>query len=388
VNILLVGNYVPDKQHSMLGFTRLLENGLRQAGHQVRVAQPPVVFGKIGEWIPRMQKWLAYLDKLVLFPPLLRGSMMQADIVHICDHSNALYIPWARRKPYLVTCHDLLAVRGSLGEATDCPASVSGKWLQRWILRGLNRADAIACVSHATLGDVTRLAPGIRRTTVVPLALRYDLPRLSASECDAQLRSIPGLDPNKAFVLHVGSSQARKNREGLLRIFAKTIGAKTIGRIDAQLVIAGKPLNTSQRQLAQELHISDRIVEAPEISNQVLSALYSKAIAFVFPSTFEGFGWPIVEAQACGCPVVCSRRAPFPEVGGEGALFFDVEDEAGFADAVVQLANDAVFRAALIEKGVENLSCYEPALMISRYVSLYEQILSVHESADCVAAQA
>jgi glycosyltransferase involved in cell wall biosynthesis len=383
VNILLVGNYIPDKQHSMLGFMGLLESGLRRAGHQVRVVQPPVVFGKIGKWVPRMQKWLAYLDKLILFPPLLRASILQADIVHICDHSNALYIPWARRKPYLVTCHDLLAVRGSLGEATDCPASVSGKWLQRWILRGLNRADAIACVSHATLGDVTRLLPGLRRATVVPLALRYDLPRLSASECDVQLRSIPGLDPNQPFVLHVGSSQARKNREGLLRIFAKTIG-----RIDAQLVIAGKRLNASQRQLAGELHVSDRIVEAPEIPNQVLSALYSKAIAFVFPSTFEGFGWPIVETQACRCPVVCSRRAPFPEVGGEGALFFDVEDEAGFANAIVQLANDAAFRGALIEKGVENLSRYEPALMISRYVSLYEQILSVHESAACVAVQA
>jgi glycosyltransferase involved in cell wall biosynthesis len=215
------------------------------------------------------------------------------------------------------------------------------------------------------------------------LALRYDLPKLSPNEIDEQLQSVHGLDPNKPFVLHVGSSQARKNREGLLRIFAKTIG-----RIDAQLVVAGKPLNASQRQLARELHVRDRIVEAHEISNQLLSALYSKATAFVFPSTFEGFGWPIVEAQACRCPVVCSNRAPFPEVGGEGALFFDVNDEAGFADAIVQLAKDAVFRSSLIEKGVANLSRYEPSLMISRYVALYEQVLSVHETTVYAAAQA
>jgi glycosyltransferase involved in cell wall biosynthesis len=367
----------------MLGFAGLLETGLRRAGHQVRVAQPPVVFGKIGERVGRLQKWLAYLDKLILFPPLLRGSILNADIIHICDHSNAVYIPWARRKPYVVTCHDLLAVRGSLGEATDCPASVSGKWLQQWILRGLNRADAIACASHATLGDLTRLVFQPRRATVVPLALRHDLPKLSAGENDAQLLSIPGLDPTKPFFLHVGSSHPRKNREGVLRIFAKAIG-----RVDAQLVVAGKPLNASQRQLARELHVSDRIVEAQEISNPLLSALYSKAIALLFPSTFEGFGWPIVEAQACNCPVVCSNRAPFPEVGGDGALFFDVNDEGGFAGAIVQLANDSEFRSALIEKGVANLWRYEPELMISRYVSLYEQVLSTHESTSCAPARA
>ena len=383
MNILLIANYVPEKQHSMLGFAGLLETGLRRAGHQVRVAQPPVVFGKIGERVGRMQKWLAYLDKLILFPPLLRGSILNADIVHICDHSNAVYIPWARRKPYVVTCHDLLAVRGSLGEATDCPASVSGKWLQQWILRGLNRADAIACASHATLGDLTRLVFQPRRATVVPLALRHDLPKLSAGESDAQLLSIPGLDPTKPFFLHVGSSHPRKNREGVLRIFAKAIG-----RVDAQLVVAGKPLNASQRQLARELHVSDRIVEAQEISNPLLSALYSKAIALLFPSTFEGFGWPIVEAQACNCPVVCSNRAPFPEVGGDGALFFDVNDEGGFAGAIVQLANDSEFRSALIEKGLGNLWRYEPELMISRYVSLYEQVLSTHESTSCAPARA
>jgi glycosyltransferase involved in cell wall biosynthesis len=382
VNILLVGNYIPEKQHSMLGFAELLESGLRRAGHRVRVAHPPYVFGRIGEWMPRMQKWLAYLDKLFLFPPLLRGNISQVDIVHICDHSSALYIPWARSKPYVVTCHDLLAIRGSLGEATDCPASMTGKWLQQWILRGLSRADAIACASCTTLDDVTRLLPGPRRTTVVPLALRDNLPRLSASESAVRLRSIPGLDPDKPIVLHVGSSHARKNREGLIRIFARAIQ-----HLDAQLVVAGKPLTASQRRLATELRVSDRIVEAREVSNHLLSALYSKAIAFVFPSKFEGFGWPIVEAQACGCPVVCSDRAPFPEVGGAGALFFDVNDETGFAHAIVRLANDSEFRSALIEKGLQNLWRYRPDIMISRYISLYEQVLSAQENTACAAAR-
>jgi glycosyltransferase involved in cell wall biosynthesis len=383
VNILLVANYIPDKQHSMLGFAKLLESGLCKAGHRVRVAHPPYVFGRIGEWVPRMRKWLAYLDKFILFPPLLRGNISEVDVVHICDHSSAPYIPWARRKPYVVTCHDMLAVRGSLGEATDCPASITGKWLQQWILRGLNRADAVACASQATLNDLTRLLPSLRFTTVVPLALRYNLPMLSASESDARLRLISGLDPDKPFVLHVGSSQARKNREGLLRIFAKTIEL-----LDVQLVVGGKPLTASQRGLAADLHVSDRLVEVHEVSNHLLSALYSKAIALVYPSKFEGFGWPIVEAQACGCPVVCSDRAPFPEVGGEGALFFDVDDQTGFAQAIFRLASDSEFRSALIEKGFQNLDRYQPETMISRYVSMYEQVLSTQETTDCAAARA
>jgi glycosyltransferase involved in cell wall biosynthesis len=146
--------------------------------------------------------------------------------------------------------------------------------------------------------------------------------------------------------------------------------------MDAQLVFAGKSLDPAQLQLARRLHILERIVEAGEVPNDLLAALYGGALAFFFPSRFEGFGWPIVEAQFCGCPVICSNRGPFPEVTGDAALMRDVEDEEGFAEDIVRLSRDEKLRSALIEKGSENVLRYRPETMISGYLSLYERVLS------------
>ena len=372
MNILLVGNYIPDGQHSMIGFAALMENGLRGAGHQVRTLRPPIVFGRFSRYLPRMLKWFAYIDKLVLFPPLFRRAARNVDLVHICDHSNALYIPKRKPGPHVVTCHDLLAVRGSLGEQTDCPASRLGKWLQRSILRGLVRADAVACVSTTTLIDVNRLLPGYRPTEVLPLGLRYDLEPLAEPECSERLKAVSGLSLNDQFLLHVGSSQPRKNREGVLRVFARVVD-----KLDTKLVFAGKPLTGAQRNLAGQLKIADRVVEAGEVSSGLLAALYGRALAFFFPSRFEGFGWPIIEAQSCGCPVICSNRGPFPEVAGDAAMMRDVEDEEGFAEAILNLSSDAKLRTELIEKGFQNALRYKPETMISNYLSFYERVLNV-----------
>lgn len=380
MKILLVGNYVPDGQHSMLGFSGLMTDGLRRVGHEVRTISPPVIFGQVGRYFPRALKWLAYIDKLLVFPPLLKAAERNADIVHICDHSNALYIPHDKLVPHVVTCHDLLAVRGSLGEQTDCPASSLGKWLQRWILRGLMRADTVACASTATLVDARRLLPGRSCFEVLPLALRYNLKPISESECARRLAEIRGLDSNVPFVFHVGSSQPRKNREGVLSVFAKVRE-----RLNAQMVFAGKSLTTSQRKLAERLKIADQIVEAGEVSNELLAALYGRALTFFFPSRFEGFGWPIIEAQSCRCPVVCSDRGPFPEVAEDAALMRDVEDEQGFADDIVKLASDESFRLSIIKKGLQNVQRYSPEAMISRYVALYQRVLNSSRSGESAA---
>jgi glycosyltransferase involved in cell wall biosynthesis len=372
MKILLVGNYAPDRQHSMLGFTDLMAQGLKKAGHEVETIYPPVVFGKMGRHVPPASKWLGYVDKLAVLPPLLNRAADQADIVHICDHSNAVYVPEKRETPYVVTCHDLLAVRGGLGEQTDCPASPFGVLLQRWILRGLKRADGLACDSTATLNDATRLLSDRQQPPeLLPIALKYEYQPLSDDECKHELSNVPGLDLDKPFILHVGSSLRRKNREGILRVFAKVRD-----KIDVQLVFAGRPLEASQRQLAGELGVLDCMIETGEVSSKLLVALYSSALTFFFPSRFEGFGWPIIEAQYCGCPVMCSTSGPLPEVAGEGALMRDIEDEDGFALDAIRLFHEPQLRAALIENGFENILRYKPETMISRYLSLYERVLS------------
>src|SRR4029079_12458623 len=100
----------------------------------------------------------------------------------------------------------------------------------------------------------------------------------------------------------------RKNREGILRVFAKVRD-----KINVQLVFAGRPLDASQRQLANQLGLHDRILETGEVSSELLVALYSSALAFFFPSRFEGFGWPIIEAPDIGWQGICRNNGTPPE---------------------------------------------------------------------------
>jgi glycosyltransferase involved in cell wall biosynthesis len=369
--VLLIGNYSLDQQHSMQRFGDLMLRGLTAAGVKASLIAPWPVFGKLfgaRGW----GKWLAYVDKYLLFRFQLRRHMgRHPSVIHICDHSNAVYVKRGGKAPVVVTCHDLLAVRGGLGEETDCPPSLTGRFLQRWILRGLRKANAVACVSRATATDAHRLVsrgepdPVIE---VIPLALNFDYHPISSSEAQSILKSRAGVNSDLPFVLHVGSNLRRKNRDAVIRIFART-KEKWNGR----LVFAGERLNDELTGLARQLGVSDRVIEIENPPGELLRALYNRATALLFPSRFEGFGWPIMEAQACGCPVLCSDTGPLPEAAGEAALLRDVADEAGFAADLISLTSPES-RAAWSARSLRSAERFSPEKMISQYVTLYGRV--------------
>src|SRR4051812_39837501 len=123
--VLLIGNYPADQQQSMQRFGGLMLSGLTSSGIAAQLISPPAMLGRMP--LPVIRKWLGYIDKYVLFPFTLRKHLAsRPDIIHICDHSNAVYVRQCAGAPVVVTCHDLLAVRGGIGEETDCPASLTG----------------------------------------------------------------------------------------------------------------------------------------------------------------------------------------------------------------------------------------------------------------------
>ena len=370
--VLLIGNYAPDRQHSMQRFGTMMLEGLSAAGVAAELVRPEPFFGKFRLAGAFVSKWLAYVDKFVLFPRRLRAKLRSAPaLVHICDHSNAMYSQHVRTTPVVVTCHDFLAIRGALGEETDTPASSTGRFLQRWIVAGLQRATALACVSHATCDDAKRFikpSDGRPELSVIPLGLSYEFRPLARPTAVERLSRIPNLKTEKPFVLHVGSNLRRKNREAILRIFARCQG-----EWPGQLVFAGEPLNDALMAQAHELGITDRIVQLREPSNEQLEALFSSAGAFLFPSRFEGFGWPIIEAQACGCPVLCSSVPPMGEIAGSGAMLREPADEEGFAHDLLQLLKPGA-REEWSAKALENAQRFTTARMIADYVTLYRSL--------------
>lgn len=370
--VLLIGNYPADQQESMQRFARMMLRGLTDAGVPAELIWPKPWLGRIRFAGGFVAKWLAYIDKFLFFPRELRARLKsEVELVHICDHSNATYSAQVSGRPIVVSCHDLLAVRGALGEVEDTPASVTGKILQRWIIAGLRRTTAIACASRATLRDAERLVArrnGRPELLLIHHGINHPYRKQPEPIARRRLAEIPELDPARPFLLHVGSNLRMKNREGALRIFALTKN-----HWNGQLVFAGQKLTPELRSLGESLGVLDRVVEVAGPDNDLLEALYSCAMALLYPSRFEGFGWPIIEAQACGCPVLCADREPMSEVGGDAALQHEVDDEAGFAASILQLTNPAE-RERWSARSLENVQRFAAEDMIAKYVELYRSL--------------
>jgi glycosyltransferase involved in cell wall biosynthesis len=142
--------------------------------------------------------------------------------------------------------------------------------------------------------------------------------------------------------------------------------------LDGHLVFAGDAITPQLRALARELGIAERIIEVVHPSSELLEALYNGATALLFPSRFEGFGWPIAEAQACGCPVICSNHGPMPEVAGDAGLLHAPADEEGFARDLLRLTDPAE-RAVWSERSLRNAERFSTTRMIAEYIALYRR---------------
>ncbi len=372
IKVLIVGNYKPDQKESLRRFASMLLEGLAGFDCDAWSISPKVVAHRPFAGDSIVSKWFGYIDKYMLFPEQLRAVSEWADVVHICDQSNSLYLPYLEGKPTVVTCHDLIAVRGALGEDTGCPASPPGKILQMRILSCLKDARLIACDSKSTLEDVERLTKRAGNTRLIHLGLNYPYRKIDQAESATLLAQYEQLQA--PFVLHVGSAERRKNKDGVIRIFNRIKDS-----FAGMLVFAGSPLSELDLNLAHRLGLQDRILQVVDPPSEILLALYNRAHALLFPSRAEGFGWPVIEAQSCGCPVVCSDRGPLPEVSGQSALIHDFHDQAGFAESLLTLSTPAK-RGNLVRKGLENARRFQPNQMLATYVQLYKEALSSRTS--------
>lgn len=375
--VILVGNFAPDTQQSMLRFAQLLLRELTQREVRTTLVAPQPHFARLCRTY-RYSGWpklLGYLDKFVVFPRTLRRLARRETeaVFHILDHANAVYLPHLRPAPALVTCHDLLQVRAALGEFPQQRVGRSGRRYQRWILRNLGRAPLTACVSWKTRRDLLRLTPlSPARVTIVPNGLNYEYHRIDTGVAWNRLAGLGSpaapLIPGEPFLLNVGGGQWYKNRPGLLQLLHKLC---SIHNYKGRLVMVGKPLAPHDALLAEELGLTARIVSLQNVPNPTLEALYSVADGLVFPSWEEGFGWPLLEAQACGCRVFTSDRAPMTEVAGDAAVLFDPADINTAADLIATaLRNSPRFN----QDGLANAQRFTTAAMIEGYLELYARV--------------
>lgn len=210
------------------------------------------------------------------------------------------------------------------------------------------RANAIICASEASRKDLLEYYDvDAAKTCVIHHGLTH-LPRspVAAAKLQARLR--------REYLLYVGSRAAYKNFDALLRAFRQT------GLHDSLdlLVLGGGPLTPKEAALAAELRIADKIINIARATDELLAEAYASAKLFVYPSLWEGFGFPPLEAMDAGCPVLASNTGALPEVCGNAPFYFEPEDQESFNHALLRAIDDEAARRLAIQRGREVVAQY------------------------------
>lgn len=297
-----------------------------------------------------------------------RLRSVHADVFHVLDGASAHVVRACGGRPTVVTVHDVIPHLRLQGWFGGHRGSLPGRVLLRRITGGLRAADRLVAVSAGTARDLIRVV-GVSgsRVDVVPVALLPKARRL--------LRRPPIAWPVRRredpYVLHVGHNGFYKNRSGVVRVFARVAD-----RADVRLVLAGPRPTRALRALVEALGLPERVTFVEDPSDEALETLYRGASLLLFPSLYEGFGLPVLEAMAAGCPVVCSTGGALPEVAGEAALTAPPDDEAVLAEAALRVLETPREAGRLIALGRERAATYTLDAMAAGLLSAYERAVA------------
>jgi glycosyltransferase involved in cell wall biosynthesis len=267
------------------------------------------------------------------------ARQIRADCNIIASEGYAFLLLALPPERTVVVCHDLhpLIYRGWSG---------TYRLRYKWNLRLMRRARAIVTVSEHTKKDLLKYCPFIPPEKVFAIhnGLETKWKRVEDKTRLDEVRRTYDLG-GKSVVLHVGNDNWYKNVATLLRAFAAVDDRKLV------LVKVGD-CGTANEELIRHLGIAHRFLHVRGADDALLMCLYSISDMLVFPSLHEGFGWPPLEAMACGCPVITTRSASLPEVCGEAALYVEPRDVDGIAAAIRSLRDEPDRRADLIRRGL------------------------------------
>lgn len=314
--------------------------------------------------LPLPERALAVLWHRLRLPLPVETFIGTVDLVH----SPNYLLPPRRRARGIVTVLDL-----SFLLYPECADRGLVAFLERAVPASVAAADLVIAISEQTKRDlVVLLDVPPERIAVVPLGVDACFRPVTDAAALAAVRTRLGV--TAPFILSVGTLEPRKNLTTLVAAFARL---KRSRRWPHRLVLAGRPgwLYEDVFRAVERLRLRDEVVFAGYVAETDLPALYSAADAFAYPSLYEGFGLPPLEALACGTPVVCAAAGSLPEVVGDAALLVPPEDEAALAAALERLLEDRALRATLQQRGRERAAQFTWAACAARTRELYRRVI-------------
>ncbi len=311
------------------------------------------------------------LNRFWDYPRFARQLGSQFDLFHVIDHSYGQLIHELPPKRTIVTCHDLDTFQCLLNPAQEPRSFLFRKMMSR-TLSGFRQAARVACVSNATRDELVAhgLIESSRAVVIANGVHPACSPNADPVADEVATEFLGPADGQTIDLLHVGSTIPRKRIDLLLRIFAAV--HKELPEV--RLVRVGGSFTPEQSILINELGIAGAIVVLPRLESDVLAAVYRRATILLLPSEREGFGLPVIEAMACGTPVIATDLPVLREVGGEAAVYCALDDVAAWKKAAVGLLTneDHDDRRA---GGLAQAAKYSWAEHARKTVDLYQDVL-------------
>jgi glycosyltransferase involved in cell wall biosynthesis len=280
----------------------------------------------------------------------LKLRRLGADLLHSPHYVRPLLCT----VPSVVTIHDCI----HLLFPQYLPNRMAFRYARYMMGSAIRRSAIVFTVSEASRADILRFYPATdpAKVHVVPNAIDAELLEDPGPEETDRVRERYQL--RGRFVLFAGNVKPHKNLERLIRAFARVRALE--GNEDLRLVLIGDDVGRygSLRRTADEAGVRQEVRFFGFVPHPTLAALYRMATAFAFPSLYEGFGLPPLEAMACGTPVLTSRLSSLPEVVGDGALLVDPYDEEEIAQGIARILDDDDLRRRLVERGLERAASF------------------------------
>jgi len=316
-------------------------------------------------WFVRFWK---FYERFWHYPQYVQRQ--EADIFHVIDHSEGHIAYWLQKtgKPVVVTCHDLINFfyKANLQGSVKLPLISNASW--RYAIRGMCKANQIISVSQNTAKDVTKIL-GIEcdRITVVPNAVESIFQCLLQQERDL-FRQQHQISRETTCLLNVGSNHPRKN---ILTILKVLLNLKN-RQLPVHFWKTGADFNDEQKVFIKTHSLEGFITYLGQPDKQTLVQIYNAADILLAPSIQEGFGMTILEAMACGTPVITSNMSAMPEVAGDAGILVEPTDVQAIADAVHHLLNNPADRKTLIEKGIKRAKAFTWEATAEQIAKVYE----------------
>ena len=276
--------------------------------------------------------------------------------LHLVHHLNNV-VPWVRNRPSVLTIHDLRPI-----ELPETLGRAQGAYLRARFRPSVRRAAVITTPSAF-----------VRETVIELLGADPDRVHVvSAPLTPAQSGSAGSLADGRSF-LYLAITNPHKNHRTLLTAFAKVVAA----RDDAVLVLTGAPgsADGAVARTIEELGLTANVRRLGRVPAEKLEGLFRESAALVYPSTYEGFGLPLVEAMALGCPVIASDRTALPEVLGGAGILVGADDVDGWAEAMLRILADGTLRTDLSAAGRQRARTFSPEEAARRQIAAYRLAL-------------